>query len=214
MCQKRLGTTALNLDHKPEAVILNPNHKLLNTNKLSLRIVLVTWSLQPIVFKWRQNSPSTGFASWSRIDTTKDERTVKFFSPSPVLIRYNWIRPVLIRKIFQNHQSDPVLIRQCKIMYFYFASWGKISTRAIFLFANYDWLKAKYFQQCLCLMRQNRHRLSAFPKFNTKMSIRHQRRKHCWSYFAIWRVQLLGLVKWQGRYTWISVRSLLHDLKP
>ena len=29
-----------------------------------------TWPLQPIVFKWRQNSPSTGFASWSRIDTT------------------------------------------------------------------------------------------------------------------------------------------------
>jgi len=25
---------------------------------------------QPIVFKWRQNIPSTGFASWSRIDTT------------------------------------------------------------------------------------------------------------------------------------------------
>ena len=26
--------------------------------------------------------------------------------------------------------------------------------------------------------------------------------------------QLFGLVKWQGRYTWISVRSLLHDRKP
>jgi len=30
--------------------------------------------------------------------------------------------PHLIRKIFENHQSDPVLIRQCKIMYLYFAS--------------------------------------------------------------------------------------------
>ena len=29
-----------------------------------------TWPLQPIVFKWRQNSPSTGFDSWSRTDTT------------------------------------------------------------------------------------------------------------------------------------------------
>jgi len=29
-----------------------------------------TWPLQPIVFKWKQNSPSTGIASWSRIDTT------------------------------------------------------------------------------------------------------------------------------------------------
>ena len=29
-----------------------------------------TWPLQPIVFIWRQNSPSTGIVSWSRIDTT------------------------------------------------------------------------------------------------------------------------------------------------
>jgi len=50
--------------------LCKPNHKLLNSNKLSLRIVLVTWPLQPIVFKWRQNSPSTCFASWSRIDPT------------------------------------------------------------------------------------------------------------------------------------------------
>jgi len=41
----------------------------------------------------------------------RDEQTVKFFSPSPVLIC----------KMFENHYSDPVLIRQCKIMYFYFA---------------------------------------------------------------------------------------------
>ena len=76
-------------------------------------------------------------------------------------------------QIFENHQSDPVLIRQCKIMYFYFASWGKRTTWAILPFTNYDWLKAKYFQQCLCLLRQNRHSLSALPKFNKKMSIRH-----------------------------------------
>jgi len=30
---------------------------------------------------------------------------------------------VLIRQIFENYQSNPVLIRQCKIMHFYFASW-------------------------------------------------------------------------------------------
>ena len=136
----------------------------------------------------------------------RDERTAKFFSPSPVLIC----------KIFENHQSDPVLIHQCKIMYFYFVSWGKRTTRVILPFTNYGWLKAKYFQQCLCLMWQNRHSLSAFPKFNKKVSIvyRHQRQKYCWSYFAIRRIQLLGLVKWQWQYTWISVGSLLHDLKP
>ena len=51
--------------------------------------------------------------------------------------------PVLICKIFENHPSDPVLIRQGKIMYFYFASWGKRTTGAIWLLAKYDWLKAK-----------------------------------------------------------------------
>jgi len=122
--------------------------------------------------------------------------------------------PVLVCKIFENHPSDPVLIRQCKIMYFYFASWGKRTTRAILHFAEYDWLKAKYFQQCFCLMWLNRRSLLAFPKFNKEVSIRHQREKHCWSYFAVRRVRLLGLAKWQGRYTWISVKFLLHDLKP
>jgi len=71
--------------------------------------------------------------------------------------------------------------------------------------AKYDWLKGKYFQQCFCLMRQNRHSFSAFPKFNKEMSIWHQKEKHCWSYFAIRRIRLLGLVKWQGWYPWISV---------
>jgi len=41
--------------------------------------------------------------------------------------------PVLIRKIFENHQSDPVLIHPCKTMYFYFASWSKSTTGAICL---------------------------------------------------------------------------------
>ena len=39
--------------------------------------------------------------------------------------------PVLIRKIFENRQSDPVLIRPCKIMCFYFASWTKTTMWAI-----------------------------------------------------------------------------------
>jgi len=39
--------------------------------------------------------------------------------------------PVLIHKIFENHQSDPVLIRPCKIMCFYFSSWGKTTTETI-----------------------------------------------------------------------------------
>jgi len=38
----------------------------------------------------------------------------------------------------------------------------------------------------------------------------HQRRKHCGSYFAVSRIRLVGLVKWQGLHTWISIRSLEH----
>jgi len=53
----------------------------------------------------------------------RDERTVKFFSPSPVLTLEKIESDlVLIRKIVENHQSDPVLIRPCKIKNFYFAS--------------------------------------------------------------------------------------------
>jgi len=33
----------------------------------------------------------------------------------------------------------------------------------------------------------------------------HQKGKHCWSHFAIRRIQLLGLVKSHVRYTWINV---------
>jgi len=50
---------------------------------------------------------------------------------------------VLIRKIFENDQSDPVLIHPCKIMSFYFAWCGKSTTEAILTSAKYDWLKAK-----------------------------------------------------------------------
>jgi len=52
----------------------------------------------------------------------RDVRTVKFFSPSPVLSNRIESDAVLICKFFDNHQSDPVLIRLCKIMYLYFAS--------------------------------------------------------------------------------------------
>jgi len=37
---------------------------------LFLALHSCVWPLHPIVFKWRQNSPSTGRASWSRLDTT------------------------------------------------------------------------------------------------------------------------------------------------
>ena len=39
-------------------------------------------------------------------------------------------------------------------------------------------------------MKQNRHSVLAFPKFNKEMSIWHQSKKHFWSYFAIGRIRL------------------------
>ena len=96
-----------------------------------------------------------------------------------------WNFSVRVQSWSDKIESDPVLIRQCKIMYFYFALWGKRTTGAILPFANYDWLEAKYFQQCLCLMRQNRHSLSAFPKVNKKVSVRHQWQNSSWSYLPL-----------------------------
>jgi len=69
----------------------------------------------------------------------RDVRNVKFFSPSPILMCENWIRSSPVGKIFENHWSDPVLIRPSK---------------PYILF---------------CLMRQNRHRFLTFAKFNMAM---------------------------------------------
>jgi len=53
----------------------------------------------------------------------RDERSVKFFSPSPVLSdKIEFFLKNERKLIFENYQSDPVLIRQCKIMHSYFAS--------------------------------------------------------------------------------------------
>jgi len=40
-------------------------------------------------------------------------------------------------------------------------------------------------------MRQNRHSLLAFPKFDKEVSIWHQKEMHCLGYFAIRRVNCL-----------------------
>ena len=96
--------------------------------------------------------------------------TVKLFSPSPILIQ-KIIQSCLIRKLFLNHQSDLVPIRPSKTVYFYFVSWNKNTAGVILPLAKHDWLKAKSFQQCFCLMSQNRHSFLAFPKFNKVVSI-------------------------------------------
>jgi len=78
------------------------------------------------------------FLWWSLPIGIRDQRTVMFSSPSSVWSVEIKSDPGLIRKIFENHRSDTVLIRQCEITYFYFASWGKRSTGAIFPLAKYN----------------------------------------------------------------------------
>jgi len=89
----------------------------------------------------RRQAASNGGDAGHGVVGSKDEWTVKFFSL--VLIWWNCIRSRPDPQIFENHQSVPVLIRQGKIMYFYFPSWGKRITGAILPLAKYDWLKAK-----------------------------------------------------------------------
>jgi len=64
-----------------------------------------------------------------------------------------------------------------------------------FAFSQIRLVESKIVSAVFCLMRQNRHSLFAFPKFNKEVSIWHQSEKHFWSYFAMRRIRLLGLVK-------------------
>jgi len=74
----------------------------------------------------------------------RDERTVKFFNPSPVLIC----------KFFENRQSDPVLIRLCKIIDFYFASW------AVFLGRFRDPIRVPIIENRVPTFNENHHRVT------------------------------------------------------
>jgi len=75
-------------------------------------------------------------------------RTEKFHSPlisgtSIAELRGLWNFSVQVQSRSDKIDSDPVLIRQCKVMYIYFASWGKRTTGHILPLAKYNWLKAK-----------------------------------------------------------------------
>jgi len=81
---------------------------------------------------WYKQNFFENFKYFKRIVSTlssignRDGRTVKFLSPSPILNPQK-INPIaiLICKIFENHQSNPVLIRQCKTMFFILPHEGK-----------------------------------------------------------------------------------------
>ena len=69
---------------------------------------------------WKEKNRSVEIARSSR-----DERTVKFSVQVQSWSDKIESDPVMISRIFENPQSDPVLIRQYIIRYFYFASLGK-----------------------------------------------------------------------------------------
>jgi len=48
----------------------------------------------------------------------RDEQTVKIFNPSPILDTKILSESNPDPQIFENHQSDPVLFRPCKTIYF------------------------------------------------------------------------------------------------
>ena len=119
--------------------------------------------------------------------------------------------PNLIGKIFENHQSDPVLSANVKSCIYILPHEAKQLLELLPL-PKYDWLKAKELHQCFCIMRQNRYSLLAFPKFNKEVSIRLQREKHCWSYFAIRQSDCLDWSSDNDGTLWLA-RSLLHMTK-
>ena len=85
---------------------------------------------------WLERDPES--RSCQTLLHNRDERTDKFFSTSPILIQINYIRSSPDLQNFWYFLSDPVLIRQCKIIYFYFASWARRPTGAILLLAKCD----------------------------------------------------------------------------
>jgi len=139
----------------------------------------------------------------------------KFFQSesSSDLIKFNPIQSWSARflKIISQIQSWSANAKSCRPILFCLMK--QKNYWSYFSFSQIRLVEGKIVPAVVfCLMRQNRHSLLAFPKFNKDVSTWHLREKHCWSYFSIRGIRLLGLVKWQGRYTWISVRFLLHDL--
>jgi len=65
------------------------------------------------------NSLNAQVVLFYSLNLPRDERTVKFFSASLILIRKIESYLILICKFFLNHQFDPVLIRPCETMYFF-----------------------------------------------------------------------------------------------
>jgi len=107
----------------------------------------------------------------------------------PVLIREifenNQSGPVLIREIFENNQSGPVLIHSCKIMNFYFASWGKSTTEAILPSAKYDWWRQSSCRTAFGSWGKIDIAFWHFPNLTRQSLFCLMKQKHCWRYFAI-----------------------------
>jgi len=83
------------------------------------KALLELFCLQANVFGWKQNRSSSAFASWGLIKMHDLQGRIRTGSVWGFSVRVqSWSNkiefdPVLIRKFFENLQSDPVLIRSC-----------------------------------------------------------------------------------------------------
>jgi len=121
----------------------------------------------------------------------RNERTVKFFSPSPILACKSWIGS---SPVPQNFWKSPVRFSPdlpIQNHVFYFASWGKT--------ASWGKIDTSF---------------AISKKFNKAVFILPSEAKALLELFAIRWTQLVKLVKWQAWCTWASACwSLSHALK-
>jgi len=144
---------------------------------------------------------------------TRDERTVKFFSPSPSLIQKIWNRSSPDRQNFWKLSVWSYLYSPISTMHFVLPH-EQTNCWSSFTFNQMRLDEGKIvLQQCFCLMRQTRRSLWHFQNLTRQFLFSLQRHKHCWSYFAIMQTQSVESLKWQGQYTCMSIRLLLCDQK-
>jgi len=99
--------------------------------------------------------------------------------------------PALIRKVFENHQSDPVLIRPCKITRFYFASWGKSILELFYLYPHMIGWGQNSSSSAFASWGKIDTVFWDFQNLTSQCLFCHQRQTDRWSYFAIRRMWLL-----------------------
>ena len=136
---------------------------------------------------------------------TRDKRTVKFFTLSPILIQNIKADPVVNCKNFWINRSDPVLSTHLKLCIFIFPLEAKALLELFWLYTNIIGWRQISSSCVFSPWGKIDEAFWHFQNLTSQCSFCHQKQKHCCNYFAIRWTQLVELVKWQWRYTWISV---------